>query len=99
MKLIPQKTRSDSTDSYDGIGRGMEFAVLVLMFLGIGYMLDRWFSTKPIFMIVFVLLALVGQFASMYYGYDERMKALEQIRADGVKQGDRHVHQAQVDLP
>ena len=65
----------------------MEFAVLVLMFFGIGYALDRWFDTKPVFMIIFVVLAIVGQFASLYYGYDERMKALEERRSEAAQRG------------
>ncbi|MCU1397837.1 MAG: hypothetical protein JWN62_946, partial [Acidimicrobiales bacterium] len=36
MDLLPRKQR---TSSDDGLGRGMEFAILVLMFLGVGYLL------------------------------------------------------------
>lgn len=83
MDLLPDKR----PDSNEGIGRGMEFAILVLVFLGVGYLLDRLFGTKPVFMIVFVMLALVGQFASLYYSYDMRMKALEAKRAEGARSG------------
>ncbi len=83
MDLIPRKRASTT----DGIGRGMEFAVLTLLFLGLGYLLDRWLDTKPVMMIVFVMLAIVGQFASLYYGYDERMKELEKLRAQGAHRG------------
>lgn len=58
----------------------MEFAIVVLAFLGVGYLLDRAFGTKPLFMIVLVVLSLVGQFASMWYGYDARMRQLEAER-------------------
>ncbi|MEI7618994.1 MAG: AtpZ/AtpI family protein [Actinomycetota bacterium] len=78
MDLRPRK-RVNTTD---GLGRGMEFAILVMLFLGLGYGLDTWFGTKPVFMIVFVVLGLVGQFASMWYGYDARMKDLEAQRRD-----------------
>jgi ATP synthase protein I len=91
MKLNPTKllvrplkdkplAGSSSDRSHDGVGRGIEMAALVLLFFGIGYGLDRWFDTKPVFMIIFVVLAIVGQFASLYYGYNERMKALEERR-------------------
>ena len=56
MDLMPDKRANASTND-DGLGRGMEFAILVLLFLGIGYGLDRWFGTKPVFMIVLVVLA------------------------------------------
>lgn len=58
----------------------MEFAIVVLAFLGLGYVLDRLFGTKPLFMIVLVVLSLIGQFASMWYGYDARMTQLEAER-------------------
>lgn len=58
----------------------MEFAIVVLAFLGVGYLLDQLFDTKPVFMIILVVLSLVGQFASMWYGYDARMQQLEAER-------------------
>jgi len=58
----------------------MEFAIVVLAFLGVGYLLDGLFDTKPVFMIILVVLSLVGQFASMWYGYDARMQQLEAER-------------------
>jgi F0F1-type ATP synthase assembly protein I len=84
MDLIPTKKRSNSDD---GLGRGMEFAILVLMFLGVGYVLDRWLGTKPLFMIALVVLALVGQFASMWYSYDARMKEHETERLANQRKG------------
>ena len=84
MDLLPKKQRSTSDD---GLGRGMEFAILVLMFLGVGYGLDRLFGTKPLFMIVLVVVALVGQFASMWYSYDARMKQHEADRAANSRKG------------
>lgn len=85
----PQSTSRQSTSpqSNEGMGRGMEFAVLVLVFLGAGYGLDRWLGTKPVFMIIFVMLAIVGQFASLYYGYNQRMKDLEAKRAESASSG------------
>ncbi len=88
MDLIPKKQRNTTHSNSDGgIGRGMEFAILVLMFLGVGWVLDRLFGTKPLFMIALVVLALIGQFASMWYSYDARMKQLEQERRDNSRNG------------
>ncbi|MEI7754966.1 MAG: AtpZ/AtpI family protein [Actinomycetota bacterium] len=83
MDLRPRKRVNTS----DGLGRGMEFAILVVMFLGLGYALDTWLGTKPVFMIVFVVLGIVGQFASLWYGYDARMKELEAQRRDLSRDG------------
>ncbi|MEO7397932.1 MAG: AtpZ/AtpI family protein [Ilumatobacteraceae bacterium] len=88
MDLIPTRHRPNHENrSSDGIGRGMEFAVLTLLFVGVGYLLDRWLDTKPVFMIVLVVVAVVGQFASLYYSYDERMKTAEKQRAEGAQRG------------
>lgn len=81
MDLIPTKRLSLHSKADAALGRGMDFALVVLAFLGIGYLLDRWFGTKPVFMIVLVVVALVGQFANMWYGYEARMKAFEAERA------------------
>jgi F0F1-type ATP synthase assembly protein I len=86
MNVIPKKPLKQPSPG-DGVGRGMEFALLTLLFLGLGYLLDRWLDTKPVFMIVLVVLALVGQFASLKYGYDQRMKEHEQARAENTRQG------------
>lgn len=71
------------------LGRGMEFAIVVLAFLGLGYVLDRIFDTKPVFMIILVVLSLIGQFASMWYGYDARMQHLEAERLAATTSGTR----------
>lgn len=86
-KSATTQSSGSPADSHNGIGRGMEFAVLVLIFFGIGYALDQWLGTKPVFMIIFVVLSIIGQFASLYYNYDERMKALEERRAEAAQRG------------
>lgn len=59
----------------------MDFALVVLVFLGIGYGLDRWLDTKPAFMIGLVLFSVVGQFIEMYYEYTATMERHEAERA------------------
>lgn len=80
--VIPT-TRTD-----DKFGKGIDFAFVTLAFLGIGYGLDRWLGTKPLFMIVFVVLAIVGEFIRFWYDYDARMKVLEAQRSSAAH-GDR----------
>ena len=86
-------TRPMSTATDDKIGKGIDVALVTLAFLGIGYGLDRWLDTKPIFMIVLVVLALIGEFVRFWYDYDARMKVLEAQRAASAasrsSQGDR----------
>jgi F0F1-type ATP synthase assembly protein I len=69
------------------VGRGIEFALGIAVFLGIGYVIDRWLGTQPVFMICFFLLGVVGQFAAMWYRYTEAMTALDAERTAG-----KHAH-------
>ena len=71
--------RNRGTD--DKIGKGIDVALVALTFLGLGYVLDRWLGTKPLFMVALVVLALIGEFLRFWYDYDARMKVLEAQRA------------------
>lgn len=72
----------------DKLGIGIDVALVTLVFLGLGFLLDKWLDTKPVFMIVLVCLALIGEFVRFWYDYDARMKALEAERAErGRSQG------------
>lgn len=76
---------SDASTSSSGagtgnIGLGVEVAFTLAVFLGIGVLLDNWLRTRPLFIIVMVVLALVGQFAKLWYEYDAKMKLLADQR-------------------
>ena len=91
MKLLPKKPIN--TD--DNIGKGMDLALTVLLFLGLGFALDHWLDTKPLFMIVLSVLAIVGKGVAMYYGYQGVMQRLEADRAATIAQAPK----AQVPMP
>ena len=78
MKLLPKQTR---VDTQDGLGLGIEAAVIMALFFGVGAGLDWLFGTRPLFMIVFTVLGAVGLFAKWKYRYDDRMDELEAQRA------------------
>ncbi len=78
MKLVTrQPGKAD-----DNVGRGIDLALVTLAFLGIGYALDRWLGTQPLFMICLVILSIIGQFFRMWFEYDDAMRAHERDRAD-----------------
>jgi F0F1-type ATP synthase assembly protein I len=83
MKLIRQNTRAPRSD--DSFGRGMDIALSVALFFGIGFFLDRWLGTTPIFMIVLTVLAVFGFFISLKYRYNAHMEQLEAERAATTK--------------
>jgi hypothetical protein len=87
VKLVP---RQPNIDADDNVGRGMDLALVTLLFFGLGYALDRWLDTRPVFMIVLTVLALVGKITGMWYQYDAKMKGLEAERLAGQHEAPRH---------
>ena len=78
MKLIPRNVRVNTEDP---LGHGMEAGVVILLFVGGGYWLDKTVGTTPVFTIGFMLLGAVGLFAKLKYSYDARMDELQGRRA------------------
>lgn len=74
VRLVP---RPKPIDADDNVGRGMDFALVTLVFLGIGWAIDRALGTRPAFMIGCVVFAVAGQFVKMYYEYEATMRGHE----------------------
>ena len=72
----------DRRETYNGFGnalsRAIELVVTPFAFGLLGYGLDRWLGTSPVFLIVLVAFAIVGMAVRMYYGYATEMKAHEE---------------------
>ncbi|NCY10225.1 MAG: AtpZ/AtpI family protein [Actinobacteria bacterium] len=66
----------------DSLSRGMEIAGTTLISLLLGWWIDRSVGTTPLFIIVFVLLAVVAQFVKLYYVYNAQMAQLEAERRE-----------------
>ncbi|MSZ54676.1 MAG: hypothetical protein F2595_00245 [Actinobacteria bacterium] len=79
MKFLPKPKAPVSMDA--GISQGTEIVGSVVVFLGIGFGIDKWLGTTPVFMICLVLFAVVAQFVKMYYVYNSAMRHLEEKRA------------------
>ena len=75
----PQRTRGNGADA--GLGQGMELAITVAIFLGIGAGIDAAAGTWPIFTIALTVFAMAGASVRMWFDYDARMKRLEAERA------------------
>ncbi len=77
MKLLNRQTRVNTEDP---LGRGLDAVVVLVLFFGAGFGLDRLFGTTPVFMIAFTLLGGVGLFIKFKYSYDARMEQHEAER-------------------
>ena len=60
----------------------MDIALTVALFFGIGFGLDRWLGTTPLFMIGLTVLAAIGFFVRFKYQYDAAMDEHEAERAE-----------------
>jgi F0F1-type ATP synthase assembly protein I len=78
----PYVERASSSDLF---GRGMELAMALLVFLLLGWAIDNWLGTKPLFIIVFAMLALIGGGARIKYAYDESMERHQRERAEAMR--------------
>jgi F0F1-type ATP synthase assembly protein I len=83
----------------DSLGRGMDLALTVLVFLVLGYVLDSWLGLFPVFTISLVLFSAIGSFIRMKYVYDATMERLEAERAGKRNAGTSPNSPAQVTAP
>jgi F0F1-type ATP synthase assembly protein I len=81
MKLLPPPSYARRTmRADDSLGRAMEAAFTLLAFFGIGFALDRWLGTTPLFTIIFSVLAAIGLFYAWKARYMAQMEELEAQR-------------------
>lgn len=81
MKLLPKQTRVANDDA---LGMAIEIAMIMALFIGGGFALDRWIGTLPLFMVIGSVLGAVGLFTKHKYHYDQKMEALEAERRSKV---------------
>ena len=79
MQLVPQR-RPLNQGFGDALARAFEFAATVAIFFFIGFGLDHWLGTAPIFMIVCSVFVIAGQTVRLWYTYDAEMRRHEAER-------------------
>lgn len=72
----------------DALGRGMDMALTIAVFIAVGALLDRWLGTFPVAIIACIVLASVGSFLRMKYVYDEMMDRHEAERSGRMRLAD-----------
>lgn len=65
-------------EGYSYVAVGFQLVAAMLLFGGLGWVVDGWLHTRPLFALVGFALATVGWFVSLYY----RVKADVAARAE-----------------
>ena len=64
-------------------GIGLQFALVILVFTGVGYWLDKRLGSSPWFLLVFVFLGAAGGFYSMVRKVTDAQKRDAERRKPG----------------
>ena len=86
MKRLTPPRRVEPDDS---VVQGMEAVLVLVLFLGLGFVVDRWLGTAPAFTIGMTLLGAVGLFLKFKHTYIARMDRLEAERRAGSTPGSK----------
>ena len=84
MKLLPKNTipLNKPVNTSEPLGHGADAAIVVALFFGLGWLIDRLLGTTPLFMIALTIFGAVGVFIRFWYRYDEKMTQHEAERAE-----------------
>jgi ATP synthase protein I len=82
MDLLRER-RQPSQGPGDAFATAFEFAATVAIFLGLGWLLDRWLGTAPVFMVALTMFALIGKSVLLAFAYEQKMKQQEAARLSG----------------
>lgn len=61
-----QNKKTKTTQVAYALSMGLELISGVIVGLTIGYYLDKWFNTKPICLIIFIILGTIAGFLNLY---------------------------------
>ena len=61
----------------DAMSRAFELAATPAIFAGLGWLLDRWLGTQPLFLIVLFFFAVAGVSYMTWRRYEDEMQAHE----------------------
>jgi F0F1-type ATP synthase assembly protein I len=61
----------------NALGLAVEMVGTPMLFGLLGWVLDRWLGTSPLFVVVLFVFGIVGMALKTYYAYVEKMKQHE----------------------
>jgi F0F1-type ATP synthase assembly protein I len=72
----------------DALARAFEMVLTPVIFGFLGWLLDGWLGTRPLFMLLFFALVMGYEFWKLYANYDIAMKHHESQLPGRAPQGD-----------
>jgi F0F1-type ATP synthase assembly protein I len=70
-------------EGYSYVAVGFQLAAVILLFGGLGWVVDGWLHTRPLLAIVGFLLGTVSWFVSLYYRVQRDTEAEKRERGTG----------------
>lgn len=61
----------------DAVSRSFEFVATIAVFTGLGWLIDRWLGTAPVFLVILTVVGFAGNLLRSWYTYDAAMRKLE----------------------
>lgn len=74
-KLLSQRALNHGFGN--AMGTATELALLPALFGALGWALDGWLGTKPVFLVTFLVFAFAGMLVRAWIGYDRDMREQE----------------------
>jgi F0F1-type ATP synthase assembly protein I len=79
VKLVPQQPQANSAVG-DALASAFEFAATVAIFVALGFGLDWWFGTTPIFLLSLTIFVLIGQTVRLWFHFGAEIEKHEEAR-------------------
>ena len=83
MKLVPQQPQANSGVG-DALATAFEFAATIAIFVALGFGLDWWLGTTPIFLLSLTVFVLIGQTVRLWFHYGAELDKHEAARRQRV---------------
>ena len=83
MKLVPQQPQANSGVG-DALATAFEFAATIAIFVAVGFGLDWWLGTTPIFLLSLTVFVLIGQTVRLWFHYGAELDKHEAARRQRV---------------
>ncbi len=74
-------------EGYAYVAVGFQLAAIILVFGGLGWVVDGWLHTRPLLAIAGFLLGTVGWFVSLYYRVQRDTEAAKRKTRKGKPEG------------